>query len=50
MIEDEDDQEEETVEEKTRVLYSLSFEYTFEYDNDVVFFSHFFPYTYRSLK
>lgn len=33
-----------------RVHYILSFSYTFEYDNDVVFFSHFYPYSYADLK
>lgn len=31
-------------------LNTLSFTYTFEYDNDIVFFSHFQPYTYTDLK
>jgi hypothetical protein len=25
--------------------YTLTFKYTFEYDSDTVFFSHFYPYT-----
>lgn len=49
MIEDSDN-EQEDVEEKLRVNYSLSWKYTFEYDDDVVFFSHFYPYTHRDLK
>lgn len=28
----------------------LSFSYTFKYENDIVFFSHFYPYGYRDLK
>jgi len=30
-------------------LNSLQFEYKFEYDNDIVFFAHFMPYTYTDL-
>ena len=49
MIENSEDEQEE-LEEKVRVNYSLTFKYTFEYDNDVVFFSHFYPYSHRDLK
>lgn len=49
MIENSDDEQEE-LEEKVRINYSLSFKYTFEYDDDTVFFSHFYPYTHRDLK
>lgn len=49
MVENSEDEEEE-LEEKVRVNYSLSWRYTFEYDNDVVFFSHFYPYSARDLK
>ena len=31
---------------RMKVLYTLTFSYTFEYDNDVVFFAHFYPYTF----
>jgi hypothetical protein len=37
--------EEEEIEEKVRIQYTMSFRYTFEYDDDIVFFSHFYPYT-----
>ena len=33
-----------------RIHYSLSFKYTFEYDDDVVFFSHFYPYSKHDLE
>jgi|LauGreDrversion4_2_1035121.scaffolds.fasta_scaffold295607_1 hypothetical protein len=49
MIEDSDD-EQEVPEEKVRIHYSLSFKYTFEYDDDVVFFSHFYPYSQHDLE
>jgi hypothetical protein len=42
---DEDEQE-----EVKRKHYTLRFNYTFEYDNDIVFFSHFYPYTHRKLQ
>ena len=42
--------EEEEVEEKIRVQYTMSFRYTFEYDDDIVFFSHFYPYSLRDLE
>lgn len=47
---DEDELDINEVEEKTRIHYSLTFSYTFEFDNDIVFFSHFYPYTHRDLK
>eukprot|EP00347_Sterkiella_histriomuscorum_P011037 403373989 len=51
MVDDDESLDEnEEVEQKTRVHYSLSFQYTFEYDDDIVFFSHFYPYTHRDLK
>ena len=31
---------------RIKVLYTLTFSYTFGYDNDVVFFSHFTPYSF----
>lgn len=31
---------------RIKVLYTLTFSYTFGYDNDIVFFSHFTPYTF----
>jgi hypothetical protein len=49
MIDDSEEEQEE-MEEKVRINYSLSFRYTYEYDDDVVFFSHFYPYTQRDLK
>ena len=49
MIDDSDEDDEEP-EEKVRIHYSLSFKYTFEYDNDVVFFSHFYPYSQHDLE
>jgi hypothetical protein len=49
MVDHSEDEQEE-LEEKVRVNYSLSFRYTFEYDDDVVFFSHFYPYSHRDLK
>jgi len=33
-----------------RQTYTLTFMYTFEYDNDSVFFSHFYPYTLADLE
>ena len=46
---DDSEVEEEEVEEKVRINYSLSFKYTFDYDDEIVFFSHFYPYTHRDL-
>ncbi len=37
-------------ESQTIYLNTLSFTYTFEHDNDTVFFSHFQPFTYSDLK
>lgn len=36
---------EETSITKNKSMYSLTFSYDFEYENDVVFFAHSFPYT-----
>ena len=33
----------------TKTYYTLTFTYDFEYDNDTVFFSYCFPYTYTDL-
>lgn len=33
--------------DKFKKMNTLTFEYEFEYDNDIVFFSHFVPYTYK---
>jgi len=46
----ESESEEEEIEEKVRIQYTMSFTYTFEYDDDIVFFSHFYPYTLRDLE
>lgn len=35
---------------RMKVLHTLTFSYTFEYENDIVFFSHFFPYTFTDLE
>lgn len=40
----------EDEEAQTLSLNTLSFTYTFEYDNDVVYFSYFQPYTFGDLK
>ena len=32
------------------MLYTLTFKYTFQYENDVVFFAHFYPYTFTDLE
>ena len=40
----------EDEESQSTYLNTLSFSYTFEYDNDTVFFSYFQPYTYDDLK
>ena len=34
---------------RSKTLYTLSFSYEFKYDNDVVFFAHFIPYTFSDL-
>ena len=31
---------------RMRVLYTLTFTYTFGFENDTVFFAHFYPYTF----
>jgi hypothetical protein len=46
----ENESEEEEIEEKIRIQYTMSFRYTFEYDDDIVFFSHFYPYSLRDLE
>lgn len=40
----------EDEESQSTYLNTLSFSYTFEYDNDTVFFSYFQPYTFDDLK
>lgn len=35
---------------RIKVLHTLTFSYTFEYEDDIVFFSHFFPYTFTDLE
>ncbi len=40
----------EDEESQSTYLNTLSFSYTFDYDNDIVFFSYFQPYTYSDLK
>lgn len=35
---------------KIRALYQLSFSYVFEHDDDVVYFAHFYPYTFNNLQ
>lgn len=40
----------EDAEAQTVLLNTLSFTYTFEYDDDIVFFSYFQPYTHNDLK
>ena len=47
MVDEEGEEEQDSV---TRAQYRLSFSYTFEYDDDIVFFSHYYPYTYKDLK
>ena len=32
------------------MIVGVSFEYVFEYDNDIVFFSHFAPYTFSDVQ
>jgi hypothetical protein len=48
LVDDENEEDEEK-EEVKRVHYILSFSFTFEHDDDIVFFSHFYPYTFREL-
>jgi hypothetical protein len=50
QIDSEGEEEDAILEEKVRVHYTMSFRYTFEHDNDIVFFSHFYPYTLRDLE
>ena len=38
-----------TKEQKNKTFYTLNFSYTFEYENDSVYFAHCFPYTYSDL-
>ena len=40
----------EDEESQCTTLNTLSFSYTFEYDNDTVFFSYFTPFTYEDLR
>jgi hypothetical protein len=40
----------EDEESQSTCMNTLTFSYTFEYDNDIVFFSYFQPYTYEDLK
>ena len=47
---DGENQADEQLEEKVRIHYTMSFRYTFENDDDIVFFSHFYPYTLRDLE
>jgi len=35
---------------RIKVLYTLTFKYTFSYENDTVFFAHFYPYTFTDLE
>lgn len=35
---------------RMKTLYTLTFNYTFEHDNDIVFFAHFYPYTFTDLE
>jgi hypothetical protein len=34
---------------RQRFYYTLTFSYTFKYDDDTVYFAHSFPYTYTNL-
>lgn len=38
-----------TKEQKNKTFYTLNFSYTFEHENDSVYFAHCFPYTYSDL-
>lgn len=40
-----EDKTENSLAKKSKAMYSLTFTYDFEYDNDIVFFAHWFPYT-----
>ena len=33
-----------------KTLHTLTFKYTFTYENDTVFFAHFYPYTFTDLE
>lgn len=33
-----------------KTLYTLTFKFTFMYDDDIVFFAHFYPYTFTDLE
>ena len=46
---DEMEEMEKEVFKRKRQLYTLTFDYTFKYENDVVFFAHFTPYTFTDL-
>lgn len=35
---------------RIKVLHTLTFRYTFEHENDTVFFAHFYPYTFTDLE
>lgn len=35
---------------RIKVLHTLTFKYTFVYENDVVFFAHFYPYSFTDLE
>lgn len=35
---------------RVKVLHTLTFKYTFTYEDDVVFFAHFYPYTFTDLE
>jgi hypothetical protein len=35
---------------RIKVLHTLTFKYTFMYENDIVFFAHFYPYTFTDLE
>jgi hypothetical protein len=35
---------------RIKVLHTLTFKYTFVYENDIVFFAHFYPYTFTDLE
>ena len=50
QLDSEGEEDDTPLEEKVRIHYTMSFKYTFEHDNDIVFFSHFYPYTLRDLE
>lgn len=35
---------------RMKVLHTLTFSYTFEHEDDIVFFAHFYPYTFTDLE